>query len=669
MKKQFNMTSSFIRKVLDLLTVLIIVSRGSVLCQEVLLWNDDFEDGDSDGWVFYNDVAGTSNWFVEQGYLIQTSNIGANLLGTHAVSGLTTWENYTVSANLVSTDDDYIGVLFRYQNAENYYRVCISSQARRIRLEKFQDGILETLRTVNMMWPLCTYNITIDAQYDTLAVYLNQIRFFEVTDNSFNHGRVGFMTINNNGAFLDDIAVYDRLEVEPPAHSLAITRGPYLQNVLGDSAVVMWRSNQPTNSSVEYGLSTTETNLIESPTFKYNHEMVLRGLIRGQEYVYRVISNDQVSDWYQFSSAKPDYEPFSFALIGDNRTNFLRHGEISAAISEETPDFLLNTGDVVQYGPRPDWDTEFFNPLSDLIKTMPIYVAIGNHELEAPYFSEYFSFPDPVHEHYYSFQYGNTFFIFLDNNIAAYPTGNYPALDEGSDQYSWLEDQLSSPAAQNAEWLFVLGHIPIYSVGTNNNFDLNRDVLLPLLLDYCVDIFFAGHIHNYERGYSEGLYHIISGGAGGPLSHQVRDLPEITEYSANYHYCMIDVNGSLLSFQIKDKNQNMLDQFLINKDPDSVVDKDPVNPQQLTLHNYPNPFNVSTMIQFSLPIESDYSIKIYDISGRLVKILAEGFTRAGTYWLHWDGDNSSGLLVSSGVYICHIVTDLGNSQVKLNYLK
>ncbi|MEA3286052.1 MAG: metallophosphoesterase [Candidatus Marinimicrobia bacterium] len=656
-------------RILYPLFILLIALGSSVFSQETLLWNDDFEDGDSDGWLFYDDATGSSNWFVEGGYLIQTSNIGSSGLGTHAVAGLATWDNYTVSANVVSTDDDYIGVLFRYQNAGNYYRMTLSSQAGRIRLEKRQDGILQTLQQITMMWPLCTYNITIDVQNDTISVYLNQVQYFELIDASFGSGRVGFATINNNGSFFDDISVYDRLEVEPPDQSLVINRGPYLQNVLGDSATVMWRTNQYTNSIVEYGLSTTETELVGSTTPKKNHELVLRDLLRGQEYVYRVFSNNQVSDWAQFISARLPQDPFSFALLGDNRTNFLRHGEISAAISEETPDFLINVGDVVQYGLRADWDTEFFNPMADLIKNMPIYVSIGNHEKESSYFSEYFAFPDPDHEHYYSFEYGNTFFIFIDNNIAAYPSSNYPAIHEESDQYSWLEEQLGSAEAQNAEWLFVLGHVPIYSVSTNNNYDQNRDFILPLLLDYEVDIYFAGHIHDYERGFSEGLHHIISGGAGGPLSHRVRDIPEITEQVSNYHYCMIEVNDSVLGFQIKDKDQNLLDQFVISKDPDSISDKDPIHPQQLTLHNYPNPFNASTMIQFTLPLEGEYSLKIYDISGRLVTTLAEGFARAGTYWLHWDGDDANGRLVPSGVYTCQIVTESGSSQIKLSYLK
>ena len=634
-----------------------------------LLWFDDFEDGDAEGWLFYDDATGPSNWFVDGGYLNQITNIGENSLGTHAVAGLASWDNYTLSANVVSTDDDYLGVIFRYQNAGNYYRLVVSSQAGRIRLQKRVAGILETMDQVNMMWPLCTYNISIDVQNDSISVYLNNQPYFAVIDTSFAAGRVGFTTINNNGSFFDDIEVYDRLSIQPLDNSLVINRGPYLQNVLGDSATVMWRTNLHTNSIVEYGLSTTESELIGLTTATKNHEIVLRGLLRDEEYVYRVFSNAQVSEWSSFRSASLPDDPFSFALLGDNRTNFLRHGEISAAIAEETPDFLINVGDVVQYGHRSDWDTEFFNPMADLIKTMPIYVSIGNHEKESSHFSEYFAFPDPDHEHYYSFEYGNTFFIFLDNNIAAYPDANYPALDEESDQYSWLEEQLGSAAAQEAEWLFVLGHVPVYSVGTSNNYPLNREVILPLLLDYGVDIYFAGHIHDYERGYSEGLHHIISGGGGGPLSPRVRSIPEITIHEANYHYCMIQVNGSLLGFQIKDQNQILLDQFIINKDPVAVSGKEPVQPQRLKLFNYPNPFNASTMVEFSLPEAGEYTITIYDIMGHPVKVLADGFAQAGTYWLHWDGDDANGRVAPSGIYTCLITTDYGNSQIKISYVK
>jgi len=509
--------ASFWKAVRNILFLIFALTSLSGQTTPTLLWMDDFQDGDMAGWLYYDETIGPSNWHVDGGYLVETSNIGAELRGTHAVAGLSSWQDYTLSVDLAVTDNDYIGVVFRYQDSQNYYRACVSSQAGRIRLDKIENGVLINLDILTMMWPLCSFNISVDVRGAAIKVFLNQQEYFDVSDTSFASGKVGVMSCYSTGSFFDKVEVYDELPILAIDPGTQITREPYLQSVLGDSAVIMWQTNRSSNSIVEYGLSENSAELVLSTSLTRDHEIVLRGLEVDTEYTYRIFSDTVSTDWSHFRSAPYSDQSFSFALLGDNRTNFIRHAEISAAISNETPDFLINVGDVVSYGPRPDWDTEFFNPMADLIKTRPIYVSIGNHERESQNFSKYFAFPDADHEHYYSFQYGNAFFIFIDNNAAAYPTSIYPSFGEESSQYQWLEEQLGSSAAQNAEWLFVLGHVPIYSVGTNNNYDLNRDLILPLLLDYEVDIYFAGHIHDYERGYSEGLHHIISGGGGGPL--------------------------------------------------------------------------------------------------------------------------------------------------------
>jgi bacillolysin len=70
--------------------------------------------------------------------------------------------------------------------------------------------------------------------------------------------------------------------------------------------------------------------------------------------------------------------------------------------------------------------------------------------------------------------------------------------------------------------------------------------------------------------------------------------------------------------------------------------------------NYPNPFNPTTTITFSLPQESEVSLKIYDISGSLVRTLVNDKRLAGKYNVVWDGQNDNGVRVSSGVYIYRI---------------
>lgn len=75
------------------------------------------------------------------------------------------------------------------------------------------------------------------------------------------------------------------------------------------------------------------------------------------------------------------------------------------------------------------------------------------------------------------------------------------------------------------------------------------------------------------------------------------------------------------------------------------------SPERFTLaQNYPNPFNPSTNIAFVLPERAAMSLQIYDLNGRLVRTLAEGTRAAGRHVEKWDGKNSIGENVASGVY-------------------
>jgi hypothetical protein len=75
-------------------------------------------------------------------------------------------------------------------------------------------------------------------------------------------------------------------------------------------------------------------------------------------------------------------------------------------------------------------------------------------------------------------------------------------------------------------------------------------------------------------------------------------------------------------------------------------------PTSFTLHtNYPNPFNPSTRITFDLKHNTDVHLAVYDIRGNLVAMLAEGHYSSGRYHLTWDGRDSFGRTMPSGVYL------------------
>ncbi|MCK4530383.1 MAG: T9SS type A sorting domain-containing protein, partial [Candidatus Marinimicrobia bacterium] len=75
-------------------------------------------------------------------------------------------------------------------------------------------------------------------------------------------------------------------------------------------------------------------------------------------------------------------------------------------------------------------------------------------------------------------------------------------------------------------------------------------------------------------------------------------------------------------------------------------------PADFTLfQNYPNPFNPTTTLQYELPDPSDVNMTIYNVVGRKIKEWNITNQNAGMHELVWDGTNSSGNMVSTGVYI------------------
>jgi hypothetical protein len=80
----------------------------------------------------------------------------------------------------------------------------------------------------------------------------------------------------------------------------------------------------------------------------------------------------------------------------------------------------------------------------------------------------------------------------------------------------------------------------------------------------------------------------------------------------------------------------------------------PAIPNRLELlGNTPNPFNPSTTIRFTVPAGpmQKYSLRVYDVSGRLVRQLASGQVSGGLQEVFWNGQNERGESVGSGIYL------------------
>jgi hypothetical protein len=85
----------------------------------------------------------------------------------------------------------------------------------------------------------------------------------------------------------------------------------------------------------------------------------------------------------------------------------------------------------------------------------------------------------------------------------------------------------------------------------------------------------------------------------------------------------------------------------------SVKDYAIITPDDYKLENaYPNPFNPTTHIEYTLPIRKEISLVVYDVLGHKVTELVQNeMKNAGTYKAIWDGKDMNGKYVSSGTYI------------------
>ena len=337
--------------------------------------------------------------------------------------------------------------------------------------------------------------------------------------------------------------------------SPTIVRGPYLQHVTLTTIRILWQTDKKSNSVVRFGQTDQLGYFQCDEKLTRFHEVELLWLSPGTPYHYQVRSDGAQSETYVLQSATTTEMPYEFVVYGDNRTHPADHQAVADGIANAAPDFVISVGDVVTDGWDPrQFDTEFFDQIGPVMAEAPLYVSIGNHESESLFFYRLFSFPG--HERWYSFDYGNARFIALNSNFS---------LEPWSIQRAWFEQELQKAQADAPEWLFVFAHHPAYSEGGGSGgLAQIRDNFLPLMEQYGVDVFFNGHVHDYERGELNNVTHVLTGGGGGPLSGWNMDYPHVTVYESRYHFVKVEMAGKSASFFATAPDGTVFDSFSLN---------------------------------------------------------------------------------------------------------
>jgi len=85
--------------------------------------------------------------------------------------------------------------------------------------------------------------------------------------------------------------------------------------------------------------------------------------------------------------------------------------------------------------------------------------------------------------------------------------------------------------------------------------------------------------------------------------------------------------------------------------------------------NYPNPFNPTTEIRYALPVNSDVELSVFNVLGQKVVTLLQGEQPAGFHTVTWNGTNSDGSSVASGIYFYRIASEGFTTSKKMMLLK
>jgi len=181
--------------------------------------------------------------------------------------------------------------------------------------------------------------------------------------------------------------------------------------------------------------------------------------------------------------------------------------------------------------------------------------------------------------------------------------------------------------------------------------NLNADALPDLVLE--VDNHLKGYLNVGDNDDPSFLY-----------------VPEIFQDWQDFdigYFNIADLDGDSDDDIILDNSGVIL--FLENQTPLAADEIGPLPDNAFILFNYPNPFNAETSIKFSLSKPSHVELAVYDLSGSKVKTIIDSYLEPGPHTVTWDGRNSAGQAVSSGVYFYTLYLDDISSSRRMLLLK
>ncbi len=162
----------------------------------------------------------------------------------------------------------------------------------------------------------------------------------------------------------------------------------------------------------------------------------------------------------------------------------------------------------------------------------------------------------------------------------------------------------------------------------------------------------------------QGLYHVVTCVFANDKDQQAEHWTTLNDSLPNRQPTDLEMgpDGDYLFTATKSNNSYKL---FVREKPVIAALPDDAIPRTISLEpNYPNPFNPTTQIEFSLPQATKVELAVYNTLGQRVALLANRYMNAGTHNLQFDGSE-----LSSGVYIYRLKTDGYSKSRKMLLMK
>ena len=324
-----------------------------------------------------------------------------------------------------------------------------------------------------------------------------------------------------------------------------IVAGPYLQHVAPDAATVMWVTDTPCLSWVDYGPTPELGNRLQNSrhglvdAYDVIHRIRISGLVPGHPCYYRVTSREialfepyrvdfggQVEDAVrQFAPPLPEAGRVDFVVFNDVHGNGDTWAQLHGLAARAPFDFLAVNGDLLDHIQEHGQVTSLFiEPCSKPLEgARPFVFVRGNHEARGQHARHLLDYVDtPAGGYYYAFTRGPVHVLVLDSGEDKKDeSGEYfglvnfkPYLEKEAE---WVAEQVKSAAFRQAAFRIVLSHIPLAASGGGNDY---RAPIVAALNGAGIDLAISGHTHTFAyNGPEAGRdYPIAIGGANDPAN-------------------------------------------------------------------------------------------------------------------------------------------------------